>query len=374
MRDFRLILLLLLAWSNSLPTAHATGDEANHISLTQEQIRAFGLQTATVARTDMSPGFSYPAEVVVPSTQLQIISALQGGLLETLLVAEGDSVTKGQTVARIKSPALLEQQRDLLQTLIQLNLTRANMNRDKQLLEEGIIPKRRYQESVAAWRALDTQKKQQEALLLLSGMSKEDIATLEKSRQLDSTLLISAPFDGTILKQLAIPGQKLEITDPIFKIARLSPLWLEIHVPVMAVSGLKPGDPITVPDLDIKGKIITIGKEVHAADQGTLVRALVTEHTDRLRPGQIVQALILRKGDDQQRYLIPHSAIVRIDGKQMIFIRTEKGFRALQVSVAGRRGEQTVIQSAEPIDAPVVIKGAVALKAAVTGVDEKTAD
>ncbi len=67
-------------------------------------------------------GSRYPAEVVVPNSQLHVIGALQGGLIEALMVAEGEHVKQGQILARIQSPGLLELQRDLLQTLTQLNL------------------------------------------------------------------------------------------------------------------------------------------------------------------------------------------------------------------------------------------------------------
>jgi RND family efflux transporter MFP subunit len=296
-----------------------------------------------------------------------VVSALQGGLVEALMVAEGDQVSKGQMLARLQSPGLLELQRDLLQTLIQLNLARSTLNRDKQLLDEGIIPKRRYLESRSAWQALITQKQQQEATLQFSGMGKEAINDLEKSRHLNSALTVTAPFDGVILEQMAIPGQKLEAADPLFQIGQLSPLWLEIHVPIDVVKNVATGDMISVPEMDLTGEIITIGRKVHAADQGTLIRAIVKDNIEQLRPGQLVQARIAEKSNAEQRYLVPRKAIIRIEQESMVFMETEEGFEAIEVDVVGSHKGQQIITSHEPITAKIVINGAITLKAILAG-------
>ena len=342
-------------------------DEHNHVTLSRAQQDSYGIITAEVQTATAVLGARYPAEVVVPNTQLQVVSALQGGLVEALMVAEGDQVSKGQMLARLQSPGLLELQRDLLQTLIQLNLARSTLNRDKQLLDEGIIPKRRYLESRSVWQALITQKQQQEATLRFSGMSEEAISDLEKSRQLNSALKVTAPFDGVILEQMAIPGQKLEAADPLFQIGQLSPLWLEIHVPIDVVRNVATGDMISVPEMDLTGEIITIGRKVHAADQGTLIRAIVRENIDQLRPGQLVQARIAEKAGDQQRYFVPRKAIIRIDQKNMIFMQTEEGFEAIEVDVVGSHDGQQIITSHEPVTEPIVINGAVTLKSILAG-------
>ena len=364
---FRFLSTLVFMFSINAHAEQMHEDEHNHVALSHTQQESYGIITASLQTAMAVLGARYPAEVVVPNTQLQVVSALQGGLVEALMVAEGDQVNKGQMLARLQSPGLLELQRDLLQTLIQLNLARSTLNRDKQLLDEGIIPKRRYLESRSAWQALITQKEQQEATLQFSGMSEEAISDLEKSRKLNSALTVRAPFDGVILEQMAIPGQKLEAADPLFQIGQLSPLWLEIHVPIEVVRNVATGDKISVPEMDLAGEIITIGRKVHAADQGTLIRAIVKDNIEQLRPGQLVQARIAQKTDDQQRYFVPRKAIIRLDQQTMVFMEIEEGFEAIEIDIIGSHEGQQIITSHEPITAPIVISGAVTLKAILIG-------
>ena len=343
------------------------GNNQNLITLNKMQRESYAISVAKLKPATEVLGASYPAQVVVPNSQLQVISARQGGLVETMIVAEGDTVTTGQMLAKIQSPALLELQRDLLQTLSQLNLAQSTLNRDKQLQEEGIIPKRRYQESLSALQALQTQKEQEEGALQFSGMSNEEITELEKTRKLNSILKITAPFTGVLLEQMAIPGQKLEAADPLFKLAKLSPLWLEIHVPVNVVNNVSMGDTISIPDMNITGEVITIGHKVHAADQGTLIRAIVKENIEQLRPGQFVQARLSQRSVAELSYLVPGKAIIRFDGKTMIFIETVNGFKAIDVEVIGSHEGQQIISTEQAITDPVVVTGTVSLKAILTG-------
>jgi len=363
----RLFLFLTLQIVINFNTVAETELNGNRIMLSEAQKKSYGITTETLLPATEVLGSRYPAEVVVPNSQLHVIGALQGGLIEALMVAEGEHVKQGQILAIIQSPGLLELQRDLLQTLTQLNLARSTLKRDEQLLNEGIIPKRRFLESQSAWQELVTQKEQQEATLQFSGMDSAAITALEKNRKLSSSMTLTAPFDGVLLEQMAIPGQKLEAADPVFQLGKLSPLWLEIHVPVSIVNGVVMGDTISVPELDVVGEIITIGRKVHAADQGTLVRAIVKDNIDQLRPGQFVQARLVLNSNDQQRYLIPRKSIVRIDHKTMIFYETKEGFTAINVHLVGSYEEQLIITLPQVIASPVVTSGAVSLKAILIG-------
>jgi len=363
----RLFLFITLQIVISFNTVAENDLNGNSITLSEAQRKSYGITTESLLPATEVLGSRYPAEVVVPNSQLHVIGAMQGGLIEALMVAEGEHVKQGQILARIQSPGLLELQRDLLQTLTQLNLARSTLKRDEQLLNEGIIPKRRFLESQSAWQELVTQKEQQEATLQFSGMDGAAITALEKNRKLSSNMTLTAPFDGVLLEQMAIPGQKLEAADPVFQLGKLSPLWLEIHVPVSIVNGVVIGDTISVPELDVVGEIITIGRKVHAADQGTLVRAIVRENIEQLRPGQFVQARLVLNSDEQQRYLISRKSIVRINHKAMIFNETEEGYTAINVHIVGSYEEQLIITLPQVITSPVVTTGAVSLKAILIG-------
>jgi multidrug efflux pump subunit AcrA (membrane-fusion protein) len=85
------------------------------------------------------------------------------------LVAVGDSVSKGQELARLESPAFVSLQRDFVQALSQLDLASATAGREGQLAEEGIIAGRRAAESAALLRDARSRLEERRQALVLSG-------------------------------------------------------------------------------------------------------------------------------------------------------------------------------------------------------------
>ncbi len=182
----------------------------------------------------------YPAQVTVPNRQLRVVSAPQSGVLSVLLVAEGERVAANQVLAEMRSPDLVEAQSRFLEGVTRLALVETELKRDELLHREGVIAERRLLETQAKQRELLTQVDQGRQLLGLAGLSPTVIDELARTRELSSTLPILAPIAGVVLEQLVSTGQSVATATPLYRVAELKPLWLEIHVPVDRVGGLQP--------------------------------------------------------------------------------------------------------------------------------------
>jgi multidrug efflux pump subunit AcrA (membrane-fusion protein) len=192
-------------------------------------------------------------------------------------------------------------------------------------------------------------------------MDEQALADLAKQRKLSGSLQVRSPLDGVVLEQLATPGQRLEMADPLYKVGQLSPLWLEIHVPLEKLGAIAPG--ARVSSGSIGAKVITVGRMVHGADQGVLVRAEVTDGAQRLRPGQFVQAN-LQGPDSAELYRVPRTALVRSGGASYVFVETPEGFEARPVEVRVEETDHIIISGDFPAAARVATSGTASLKAA----------
>ena len=333
------------------------------IPVSEQQRQAMGVRTTQVTEVSQSWSVAYPAQVQVPTAQLRVVSTPLGGLLEGLLVAEGDRVRKGQKLAAIASPELLTLQRSYLQALSRLDLARADEDRDRQLLEEGIIAERRYQTSHAHYVQVRTEVEQSRQTLQLAGMDDRALKRLARERRLSGTLIVRSPIDGVVLERLATLGQRLNALDPLYRIGRLNPLWLDIHVPLERLSQIEVGSTARVVEPPVTGKIITIGRMVHGADQGVLVRAEVREGVELLHPGQFIEVK-LASGRAERNYRIPLGALVRQGGKAWVFVASDKGFLVVPVSIRAEESDAVVVRADLAPGDEVVIAGTAALKAA----------
>ena len=333
----------------------------NPISLNERQRSMLGVQLETIESIEHAWGLRYPAKVEVPNAQLRVLSTPFAGMTEALLVAEGDSVIKGQVVAIIQSTELLEKLGDYIDAQSQLNLVTSEYKRDTNLSKDGIISERRLLETRARYTQARTAADQARQILEYAGFDKQSLASINKQRNLSSRLELRATQDGVVLKQMVSPGEQLDALSPVFRIARLSPLWLEIHVPLEQVSAITPGMNVRVVDPEISGKVLTIGRMVHGTDQGVMVRAEVADESGLLRPGQFVQIEIAQDGEGQ-RYRIPRSALVRHEGRSMIFVEADESYVAKTVEVVAEEASKFIIKGDISPQDRIVVSGTSALK------------
>lgn len=337
------------------------------ISISATQIQALGISTTVLPNKRSGEVSGLPAQVTIPGNQLFIISTPLPAMLEQTLVGVGDSVKKGQAIAHLQSPALAEAQRSLLQASVQYRLAHENLSRDESLYKDGIISESRYRTtrglSIEAQAALSERKQ----MLRLSGMSDSAIAQLQAGSNLSSLLTMTSPIDGVVLEKTASAGQRLDAAIPIFKIAKVTQLALEIQAPLAVIRDLTIGAAVTIPAYAASGKLTAIGRSLTGTNQTVLLRGVILQGADNLRPGQFVEASISTSGSKEQ-WEIPNSAISRIDGRAVLFVQTAKGFDSRPITVINQGAANSVISGAFKGNEKIAVGGVSALKASVMGI------
>lgn len=336
------------------------------ITIDTKQRDALGVKTAPVQAATEYMGYQAPAHVVIPPSQEHVVSTSLSGLVNKVNVAVGDSVKKGMQLAEIQSPDLVMLQREYLQALSQAQLLKTQMERDQMLFKEGIIAQRRFLETKSQYLQASATLDERKQALELAGMDASSITTLRNMRKLGSTLSVDAGWDGVVLERMAVTGTRVEANAPLFRMADLSRLWLNMRVPVSATQSLKPGSVITVRDIAVKAKLIMIGQEINPGNQTVLLRAEVTEGIEKIRPGQFLEVQLSTQ-DDSIQYRIPSGALVRSGKQTLVFIEVGQGFRILPVRLLSQQGDDAVIAGDVSANDRIAVTGIAALKGAWQG-------
>lgn len=340
---------------------------ATEIKLSNKQIESLGITTLALPKKQSGEVSGLPSQVIVPSNQLLVISTPLAALIEQTLVGVGDNVKKGQPIARLQSPALAEAQRGLLQATVQSQLAKENLSRDESLWKDGIIAESRYRISKGAATEAQAILAERKQMLRLSGMSDTAIGQLQSGNNLSSVLTINSPIDGVVLEKSASAGQRLDAAIPLFKIAKLNPLELEIQAPLTMTAGLKVGAAISIPALHASGKLTAIGRSLTGTNQTILLRATITQGTENLRPNQMVEANISTTGKGVFQWEVPKESIARISGKAFVFVAIPTGFRPQPVEVLDEGAQSSVISGALKGDEKIALRGVSALKSSTMG-------
>jgi len=341
----------------------------NTIQISQEHLDNLGVKLGKLEAVTQIPVVSAPAKVVIPPTQEYMVSAAQAGVINKLNVAIGDNVAKGQILAQLNSPDLLTLQREYLKADSARQLASAIYQRDKKLLQEGVISDRRWQETSSQYHSAVSEADEQKQLLEIAGMTVGEIAQFGKTHRLSRQLNVLAPITGVVMERLAVVGTHVDMMAPLYRIANLDELWLEIAIPQERMSSIKIGDQVAIENgVGATGRspaatISLLGQSVNPENQTVLARAVVaTQDFASLRPGQRLNTRIIQTSD-KATFKIPNTAIAQNEGKAFIFIRNQQGFLVTPVTVVGKQGEESIISGEFTGNEDIAVNGAVALKA-----------
>jgi len=257
-------------------------------------------------------------------------------------------------------------QRDYLQAATQHRLATKSLARDTELLKDGIIPQRRYLETESMHDEAGAALAQRKQALRLAGMSDAAISKLRPETGMSSGITLTSPIDGQVLEQMVTTGQRVDMAMPLYRIGNLNRLWLEIHAPLEGLPFVKVGMPVNVPKLQASGKIIAVIRNVNKADQTLHLRAEITSGTEKLSPGQFVEAVV-GLGGEAQYFSVPKSALSRQGAEAIIFVQIKNGFSPVKVKVISEQGSDAVVDAKLKGDEKVAITGISAIKGAWLG-------
>ncbi len=358
MKLIKSVLLLASLTALVYPATHAE----DTVQLSAEHINNLDVTLGKLHPASQIPVLYAPAKVVIPPTQEYIVSASQAGLVTKLTAALGDNVKKGAVLAQINSPALLALQGQYLKAGSVLHLASATYNRDKMLLKDGVISDRRKQETQSQYHAALLDVNEAKQLLQIAGMSASDISRLGSSQRLNSELNVHSPISGVVIERLAVVGTRVDNQAPLYHIANLDELWLEINIPQERISNIKIGDKVLVENTPISAKISLLGQSVNPENQTLLARAVIKGVQSTVRAGQKINVQIIQPSD-KLLFNVPNTAIAQHEGKAFVFVRSPSGFSIKPITVIGKQAEESIISGELDGTEEIAVKGAVALKA-----------
>ncbi|NOU21872.1 MAG: HlyD family efflux transporter periplasmic adaptor subunit [Methyloglobulus sp.] len=343
----------------------------NFIQLSQQQFDNIGIKLGKLEPANHIPLFIAPAKVVVPPANDFVVSTSQAGLVVKMNASVGDKVAKGELLGLVSSPDLLTLQGNYLKAVGALKLTSATYNRDKKLRKEGVISGRNEQEAFSLYNASVIDVNEAKQLLQFAGMTADDVKQLDSTGRLVSQISVKSPIAGRVIERMVVSGTRVDAMAPLYRVANLDELWLEINIPQEHISDIKIGDQVQVENARAEAVIKVLGQSVNPENQTILARAVINgsqskDSQSSVRVGQKVNIQLIQT-TDVETYKLPGAAIANNDGKTYVFIRDKDGFKVSQVTILGKQSDGSVITGNFSGNEDVAINNAAALKAVWLG-------
>ena len=165
------------------------------MSLAEDEVKVSPAQAQTLgvrvvhpvsSRTDQT--LPYPAQIVIPTPQLWVVSAPVAGMVNGLSVARGDRVNSGQPLVTLESPSFVSLQRDYLHAFAQDVLAAQQLKRNTDLFEGKAVPQRVLETSQTEARQASIAVAERRQMLRLSGLSDAAISRLTSETAITATV------------------------------------------------------------------------------------------------------------------------------------------------------------------------------------------
>ncbi|WP_262047484.1 efflux RND transporter periplasmic adaptor subunit [Bradyrhizobium sp. Bra78] len=341
-----------------LPAASMADEE---VKLSPAQAQTLGVRVVhpVSSRTDQT--LPYPAQIVIPTPQLWVVSAPVAGMVASLSVARGDRVDSGRPLVTLESPSFVSLQRDYLHAFAQDVLAAQQLKRNTDLFEGKAVPQRVLETSQAEARQASIALAERRQMLRLSGFSDDAIARLTSETAITATVSVAAPQQATVVEIVVSPGQRVEQAAPLVKLARLSALWAEIAIPASSIRAIRPGAKVEIDGYATPGHVVLVSETTDAASQTILVRAEVP-NTGELRPGQTAAVRISFLSSGESAWEIPYAALVRRGDNASVFVATESGFRLVPTTLLAEDQDHVVVAGGITDKDEVAVSGISALR------------
>lgn len=358
------ILPLLLALSCASIAASAAPPAL--LKMTDDQMRKSGIElvqvTSLSGKGGAGDGFRLSGTAVFPAKALQVVSAPAAGVVEAVLAEPMERVAAGAALVHLHSPQLLEWQRSYVQASVQAGLARNKFTRDEALFKEGIVSESRVQESRSAMITSRAAEQEQRQALKIAGMGDKSIDALARTQSLSPVLNVAAPFAGMVIERMVGPGQRVESGAPLAKIARSGMLWVELQASRQQAAQIETGDAVTIAGCDKPGRITASGMQLEGATQTVVVRAELPSAASCLRPNQYVEAVVKTQRVPEGMLQVPAGAVVRLEGKDHVFVREAGGFRPVLITLGANGSDTAMVGGALKPGAEVAARGVATLK------------
>ena len=192
----------------------------------------------------------------------------------------------------------------------------------------------------------------------------QPLATVESNVSL-SNYVVSSPLSGTVLARNANIGE-LAGDQPLFEIADLSTLWVDLHVFGSDATHIAAGAAVVVTrlsdDLNIATRIDRVLPSTATASQSTVARATLHNDDGHWRPGTAVRALVT-VAEDQVALAVPLAALQRFRDWDVVFVRDGDDYEIRPLQLGRRDGVNAeVLDGLKPGD-PVVVEQSYLVKA-----------
>ncbi|MFM1914879.1 MAG: hypothetical protein RLZZ531_548 [Bacteroidota bacterium] len=319
-----------------------TSSKNNVLSLSVKQVKTLGIQTEPLSKSSIGMSIFANGVIDVPPQNKSFISVPFGAYIREVKVLDGMRVSKGDVLLVVEHPEIIQLQQDFLEVQGSLEYLKAEMDRQKLMLDKEASSAKNFQMAKSNWQVAQAKLA---GLTVKLEMANVQVAQL-KNGVIQREQKIKSPFNGVVTKVNASVGSYADPKDNLLEVIDLQHAHAELIVYEKYLKYLRLNQVVQLNFVDSEektsAKIFIIGREI-GADRTVKVHCHFDQLPNEIVPGSYLKAEI--NVDEMEHFVVPSDAIVNLNGKDVMFVTTDnRTFSSVPMDVLSVQGELTAIQ------------------------------
>lgn len=337
-------------------------EHADEVHLSQQQFTSLKMKVDTLKVRNMGEFVEANGQLEVPPQNEATVTALFGANIQTIKVIEGDKVKKGQVLAYLSHPDLIDIQTEYSSNWNQLQYLSSDYERQKKLYDEKVGSGKEFQKIKSEYLGMKSKVRGSEAQLEMMGLNTEKI----RQGEVFSNIAVKSPIDGNIKSVEIKIGQYVQPQTDMFEIVNIEHIHLDLMVFEKDMHKVKEGQNIRFsipsnPNEELTAKIYSVGKSFEQNPKAVHIHAEIENKKGYLIPGMYINAQI--ETSNAESIAVPESAVVKEGDKFFIFTAEKEkgsdikewGFKPIEVSVGTQDRGWIEIKLLSPLKSNVQI-------------------
>ncbi|MEE7478788.1 MULTISPECIES: efflux RND transporter periplasmic adaptor subunit [Methylobacterium] len=326
--------------------SEAEGEEG-HVKMTAEQVASQDIKVAKAEGGTLSRHILVPGTITPDTDRIARVPARVVGTVAEMRKRLGDAVRKDEVVAVLDSREVADAKSEYLTAAVRADLEKTNFDRQQALWDKRISAESAYLNAKAVYSEATLRQDLARQKLSALGLDAAEVAKLAKQDETTpnaSTLRryeLRSPLSGRIVERKVDVGTTVGGQgDPaeVYTVADLSTVWIELAVSTADLAKIREGAHVTVTpsqegsERHEQGKVIFVSPLLNADTRSARVVVSLPNREMAWRPGTYVTAEI-EISQDAVPIRIAKTALQTVEGKRVVFVRTEEGFEKREVEL-----------------------------------------
>lgn len=327
--------------------------DEDEVMLSQQQFDALKMKIDTLALRNMSGYVEANGTLEVPPQNEAAITTVVGANVVSIEVIEGDKVNKGQVVAYLSHPNIIQAQTDYLNAYSNSELAKKNYERQQKLYDASVGSGANFQKAEAEYQASKAMVNGLEAQLRILNVN----TTSVRNGTIAQRIALRSPIEGFVQKVEVKTGQYVEPQTELFEIVNTHHVHADLMVFEKDVYKVQKGQKVnftvqSIPNAELIAEIYSVSKTFEDNPKAVHVHAEIENKKGNLIPGMYIQGKI--QVDNTQTKALPESAIIK-EGERYYVFSVEKenddwSFKPIEVVLGTKDGDWVSVQFTENIE------------------------